>query len=198
MANRGEIACRIISTARLLGIGSLHSKVSFSVLGIPSVAVFSSADQSCRHVTMADEASCIGPPPAIDSYLNTAAILKAAKNHGATAIHPGYGFLSEDHKFASQCAEAGITFIGPTASVIRLMGDKSAAKQIMRDANVPVVPGYDGTDQDLDYLMHKGDELVGYPLLVKATMGGGGKGMKLATSKDSLKVSHSLIQSISV
>ena len=137
---------------------------------------------------MADEAVCIGEAPASESYLNAATILTAAKRLGVTAIHPGYGFLSEDFKFSQSCQECGITFVGPSAEVIRLMGDKSEAKQIMRKASVPVVPGYDGENQDLDLLVHQGSDVIGFPLLVKATVGGGGKGMKLATSKDELKV----------
>ena len=158
------------------------------VLGIPCVAVYSTADRYSRHVRMADEAACIGPASAAESYLNGSAILEVARRHGATAIHPGYGFLSEDQHFAERCRKEGVVFVGPSADVIRTMGDKSAAKQIMRRAGVPVVPGYDGDDQTLDHLMHQGCDHVGFPLLVKATVGGGGKGMKLVHSKDELKV----------
>ena len=139
-------------------------------------------------MSLADEAVYIGPSPASESYLNANSILEAARKLGVSAIHPGYGFLSEDHKFAEKCEQSGVVFVGPPAAVIRSMGDKSEAKQIMRKAGVPVVPGYDGNNQDLEYLVDQGDNVVGYPLLVKANMGGGGKGMKLATSKDELKV----------
>ena len=191
VANRGEIACRVMTTAKRLGQAFVIDSSGFghgAVLGIPCVAVYSTADRYSRHVRMADEAACIGPASAAESYLNGSAILEVARRHGATAIHPGYGFLSEDQHFAERCRKEGVVFVGPSADVIRTMGDKSAAKQIMRRAGVPVVPGYDGDDQTLDHLMHQGCDHVGFPLLVKATVGGGGKGMKLVHSKDELKV----------
>lgn len=151
------------------------------------MAVFSSADRSSRHLSFADEAYWIGAAAAAESYLNRKRIIQTALQHKVTAIHPGYGFLSENALFAQDCLEAGLTFVGPPPSAIEAMGDKSRAKTIMREAGVPVVPGYEGPDQGLESLMEQGD-LTGYPLLVKATMGGGGKGMKKANNKDELKV----------
>ena len=163
IANRGEIACRVIRTARRLGIRT--------------VAVYSDADATARHVREADEAVRIGPPPARESYLLGDAILEAAKQTGAQAIHPGYGFLSENEDFAEACAAAGIVFIGPPASAIRAMGSKSAAKKLMEKAGVPLTPGYHGDDQD-PALLAKEAARIGYPVLIKATAGGGGKGMR--------------------
>jgi len=163
IANRGEIACRVIHTARKLGIAT--------------VAVFSDADRGALHVEMADEAVHIGPAPARDSYLMGSHILEAAKRTGAQAIHPGYGFLSENAAFANACQDAGIVFIGPPASAIEAMGSKSAAKRIMEDARVPLVPGYHGDNQD-PALLRQAAEDMGYPVLLKATAGGGGKGMR--------------------
>ncbi|WP_210527336.1 acetyl-CoA carboxylase biotin carboxylase subunit [Rubellimicrobium arenae] len=163
IANRGEIACRIIDTARRLGV--------------ETVAVFSDADAGARHVAMADHTVRIGPPPASDSYLNAAAILDAARTTGAEAIHPGYGFLSENPDFAEAVAQAGLTFIGPSASAIRAMGLKDAAKALMERAGVPVVPGYHGADQDAQHLAREAAR-IGYPVLIKAVAGGGGKGMR--------------------
>jgi len=164
IANRGEIACRIMGTARRLGI--------------ESVAVFSNADAAALHVMTADEAVLIGPPPARDSYLNAAAIIDAARRTGAEAIHPGYGFLSENAEFAEACAAADITFIGPPPAAIRAMGLKSAAKKIMIDAGVPVVPGYHGENQDIKHLQIEARK-IGYPILIKASAGGGGRGMRI-------------------
>lgn len=164
IANRGEIACRIIRTARRLAIGT--------------VAVYSDADAGARHVAMADEAYYLGPAPVRESYLRTEAILEVARRSGAQAIHPGYGFLSENAAFAGACAEAGITFIGPPVTAIAAMGSKSAAKKIMGQAGVPLVPGYHGEDQDPARLQAEADN-IGYPLLIKASAGGGGKGMRV-------------------
>src|SRR3954471_21261229 len=169
IANRGEIACRVIRTARRLG---LHT-----------VAVYSDADAKALHVEMADEAINIGPAPARDSYLRVEAILDAAKRTGAEAIHPGYGFLSENAGFAEACAAAGVVFIGPPASAIRAMGGKSEAKALMEKAGIPLVPGYHGEEQAPDLLAHEA-ERIGYPVLIKASAGGGGKGMKVATQPD--------------
>ena len=165
IANRGEIACRIVRTARRMGIAT--------------VAVYSDADRDAMHVDMADEAYRIGPPPARDSYLKIEAIIAAAKRAGAEAIHPGYGFLSENAAFAEACAAAGITFIGPPSAAIRAMGGKSEAKALMDKAGIPLVPGYHGEDQSPDLLTREA-ERIGYPVLIKASAGGGGKGMKVA------------------
>ncbi|KAG2439506.1 hypothetical protein HXX76_004860 [Chlamydomonas incerta] len=172
VANRGEIACRILSTARKLGV--------------PTVAVFSEADRRAKHVELADESFCIGAAAARDSYLRGDAILDAARRSGADAIHPGYGFLSENAAFAEACAAAGLAFVGPPAAAIRAMGDKSRAKEIMQAAGVPVVPGYHGEDQSEDRLLAEAAR-VGFPLLVKAVSGGGGKGMKLAAGPADLR-----------
>jgi 3-methylcrotonyl-CoA carboxylase alpha subunit len=164
IANRGEIACRVIKTARRLGI--------------KTVAVYSDADRAARHVAMADEAVHIGPSPARDSYLVSDRIIAAARHTGAQAIHPGYGFLSENAGFAEACAKAGIVFIGPPPPAIRAMGSKSEAKKIMEKARVPLVPGYHGDDQSPD-LLAKEAERIGFPVLIKASAGGGGKGMRV-------------------
>jgi 3-methylcrotonyl-CoA carboxylase alpha subunit len=164
IANRGEIACRVIRTARRMG---LHT-----------VAVYSEADAHALHVASADEALCIGPAPAKLSYLRGDAILAAARQSGAQAIHPGYGFLSENDAFADACDNAGVVFIGPPAAAIRAMGSKSAAKAIMQKAKVPLVPGYHGERQDPEFLQSQADQ-IGYPILIKASAGGGGKGMRI-------------------
>ncbi|NYF36990.1 acetyl/propionyl/methylcrotonyl-CoA carboxylase subunit alpha [Stenotrophomonas sp. JAI102] len=163
IANRGEIACRVIATCQRLGIAT--------------VAVYSDADRNARHVRLADEAIAIGPAPARESYLRGDAILEAARRTGAQAIHPGYGFLSENAGFAQACAEAGIVFIGPSAAAIRAMGDKSAAKALMQQAGVPLTPGYHGDEQIPEFLRQQADS-IGYPVLIKASAGGGGKGMR--------------------
>jgi 3-methylcrotonyl-CoA carboxylase alpha subunit len=163
IANRGEIACRVVKTARKMGIGA--------------VAVYSDADANARHVRLADEAVRIGPAPARESYLVGDAIIAAAKATGAEAIHPGYGFLSENDAFAEACAKAGLVFIGPPASAIRAMGSKSAAKTLMAKAGVPLTPGYHGDDQDPKLLAREA-ERIGFPVLIKASAGGGGKGMR--------------------
>ncbi|MBC7938698.1 MAG: acetyl/propionyl/methylcrotonyl-CoA carboxylase subunit alpha [Chitinophagaceae bacterium] len=163
IANRGEIACRVIKTARSMGVAT--------------VAVYSEADANARHVRLADEAVLIGPAAARDSYLAADRILAAAKQTGAEAVHPGYGFLSENADFADACERAGITFIGPPASAIRAMGSKSAAKQLMERASVPLTPGYHGDEQAPAFLADQA-ALIGYPVLIKASAGGGGKGMR--------------------
>jgi 3-methylcrotonyl-CoA carboxylase alpha subunit len=163
IANRGEIACRVIRTARRLGIRT--------------VAVFSDADARAMHVAMADEAVRIGPPPAKDSYLDIEAVIDAVHRTGAAAVHPGYGFLSENEDFARACAEADVVFVGPPAAAIRAMGSKSEAKAIMGRAGVPLVPGYHGDDQK-DAALRKEADRIGYPVLIKAVAGGGGKGMR--------------------
>ncbi|KAF2325243.1 hypothetical protein GH714_025605 [Hevea brasiliensis] len=160
VANRGEIACRIMRTAKRLGIRT--------------VAVYSDADRNSLHVKSADEAVHIGPPPARLSYLNGSSIVEAAIRTGAQAIHPGYGFLSESADFAKLCEDMGLTFIGPPASAIRDMGDKSASKRIMGAAGVPLVPGYHGSEQDIELMKSEADK-IGYPILIKPTHGGGGK-----------------------
>ena len=172
IANRGEIACRIIRTARRLGIRP--------------VAVFSEADREALHVRMADEAVCIGPPPARDSYLDIGAILNAAKRTGAQAVHPGYGFLSENAAFAEACAADGLTFVGPSPEAIRAMGSKSAGKAILEPAGVPLVPGYHGDDQELGTLRRAAEE-IGWPVLVKASAGGGGRGMRVVEKPDAFE-----------
>ena len=164
IANRGEIACRVIKTAQRLGV--------------KCVAVYSEADADARHVGLADEAYCIGPAAAADSYLRGDKILEAAKQSGAEAVHPGYGFLSENADFAEACRKSGLVFIGPPPAAIRAMGSKSAAKDIMGRAGVPLVPGYHGEAQDAALLQKEADK-IGYPVLIKASAGGGGKGMRI-------------------
>jgi 3-methylcrotonyl-CoA carboxylase alpha subunit len=163
VANRGEIACRVAATARRLGI--------------QSVAVYSDADANARHVAACDQAVRIGEPAPRDSYLRWERIIDAAKATGAQAIHPGYGFLSENEDFAQACAAAGLVFIGPPASAIRAMGLKAESKQLMEKAGVPLVPGYHHADQDPALLRREADR-IGYPVLIKASAGGGGKGMR--------------------
>ncbi len=164
IANRGEIACRVIKTARRLGIRT--------------VAVYSEADANARHVRLADEAVLLGPASARESYLVADKIIEACLRTGAQAVHPGYGFLSENDAFADALAANGITFIGPPASAIRAMGSKSEAKKLMGAANVPLTPGYHGDDQT-PALLHQEADQIGYPVLIKAAAGGGGKGMRL-------------------
>jgi 3-methylcrotonyl-CoA carboxylase alpha subunit len=172
IANRGEIACRVAATARRMGI--------------KTVAVYSEADANAKHVAVCDEAVLIGPPAAKESYLRADKIIEVAKATGAQAIHPGYGFLSENEEFAEACAKAGIAFIGPPASAIRAMGSKSAAKALMEKANVPLVPGYHGDNQDADFLQEQADK-IGYPVLLKASAGGGGKGMRIVEKSADFK-----------
>jgi len=168
IANRGEIACRIMSTAKKMGVRS--------------VAVYSEADAKARHVAMADEAYLIGPPPSQQSYLRQDKILEVAQRSGAQAIHPGYGFLSENVEFAQLCQETGVIFVGPPASAIRDMGIKSTSKIIMSNANVPVVGGYHGEDQSLETLKAEAAK-IGFPVMIKAVRGGGGKGMRIALTE---------------
>ncbi|MEL6689143.1 MAG: acetyl-CoA carboxylase biotin carboxylase subunit [Pseudomonadota bacterium] len=173
IANRGEIALRVIRACREMGIAS--------------VAVHSTADADAMHVRMADEAICIGPAPGPKSYLNIPAIISAAEITGADAIHPGYGFLSENEGFAQALEDHGITFIGPTAEHIRVMGDKITAKDTMKELGVPCVPGSDGGVPDVEAALKVGEE-AGYPVIVKATAGGGGRGMKVARSAEELEI----------
>ncbi|MCX7902214.1 MAG: acetyl-CoA carboxylase biotin carboxylase subunit, partial [Burkholderiaceae bacterium] len=167
IANRGEIACRVAATARRLGVRT--------------VAIYSDADARARHLAFCDEAVRLGPAPARDSYLRGDLIIAAAKATGAQAIHPGYGFLSENADFAQACAAAGLVFIGPPPAAIRAMGSKSEAKALMQRTGVPLVPGYHGARQDPEFLRQQADA-IGYPLLIKASAGGGGKGMRVVTS----------------
>ena len=172
IANRGEIALRIQRAAR--------------EMGIKTVAVHSTADSEAMHVRLADEAVCIGPPAARESYLNKAAIISAATITGADAIHPGYGFLSENAEFAEMVADHHLTFIGPDPKHIRAMGDKVVAKQTAKDAGIPVVPGSDGAVPDEKAAVEIADS-IGYPVLIKASAGGGGRGMKVAQSRDDVR-----------
>ena len=167
IANRGEIACRIIHTA--------------TRLGIRTVSVYSEADSNARHVDMADEAVAIGPAPARDSYLAADKLIDVVVRSGAEAIHPGYGFLSENAGFAATCADAGIVFIGPSPRAIEAMGSKSAAKTIMEQAGVPLLPGYHGDNQDQAFLLEEA-ERIGFPVMLKASAGGGGRGMRVVSS----------------
>src|SRR5689334_17429967 len=164
VANRGEIACRIFRTAKRLGIRT--------------IAVFSDADATSRHVREADEAVRIGPAAPRESYLNISRLLDAARASGAQGIHPGYGFLSENAEFADACVKAGLRFVGPPAAAIAAMGSKIVAKARMRTAGVPVLPGYEGKEQDLEHLQAQARRL-GMPLIIKPAAGGGGKGMKI-------------------
>ena len=171
IANRGEIAVRVIRTCR-----EMH---------VATVAVYSQADADCLHVTLADEAVCIGPAANKDSYLNIPNIMQAALNTGADAIHPGYGNLSEVAAFAENCELCSIKFIGPSTETIRRMQDKAAARVVMRDAGVPVIPGSDGTVQS-DQEASRTAARLGYPVLIKAAMGGGGRGIRVAHNEDQL------------
>jgi acetyl-CoA carboxylase, biotin carboxylase subunit len=172
IANRGEIALRVLRACR--------------ELGIQTVAVHSTADEEAMHVRLADESVCIGPPPALQSYLNIPAIVSACEITGAEAVHPGYGFLSENARFAEILGEHGIKFIGPRPEHIRIMGDKIEAKRTARDLGIPVVPGSQGGIADIDEARRLANE-IGYPVLIKATAGGGGRGMKAARSDAELE-----------
>ena len=169
IANRGEIACRVIRTARRLGIAA--------------VAVYSEADRHALHVELADEAWPIGPAPARESYLNIGVILDVVRDSNVEAVHPGYGFLSENAEFAEACVSAGVTFIGPPASAIRVMGSKSAAKALMQRSGVPLIPGYLGEDQDPASLVGAAEQ-IGFPVLIKAAAGGGGRGIRVVTGAE--------------
>lgn len=174
IANRGEIAVRIIHACR--------------ELSIPTVAVYSTADKGALHVQIADEAVCIGPPATQDSYLNMQSLLAACEVTGADAIHPGFGFLSENSVFAQMCGVCGVKFIGPTPESMDLMGDKANAKKTMQEAGVPVVPGSDGIINDLDEAKDLARE-IGYPVMVKATAGGGGRGIRRVDKEEDLESS---------
>ncbi|HEX5439509.1 MAG TPA: biotin carboxylase N-terminal domain-containing protein, partial [Ktedonobacterales bacterium] len=167
IANRGEIAVRVIAACR--------------EMGIRSIAVYSEADRDALHARLADEAWLLGPAPARESYLNIEAILRVAHEHGAEAIHPGYGFLSENADFSEACQRAGIVFIGPPPEAIRLMGSKTAAKRAVEQAGVPTVPGYMGDTRDARKLEREAAR-IGYPVMLKAAAGGGGKGMRVVQS----------------
>lgn len=172
IANRGEIAVRVIRACR--------------ELGVRTVAVFSEADRNALHAQIADEAICIGPAPTKDSYLNVQAILASCELTGATAVHPGFGFLSENSAFARNCEKCGVTFIGPSADSIDLMGDKAQAKRTMKEAGVPVVPGSDGVVKSLEDAEKIAAE-IGYPIMVKASAGGGGRGIRLVNTEKELE-----------
>ena len=180
VANRGEIACRIIHTAK--------------EQGLKAFAVYSSADINAPHVKMADDAFLIGSGPVNESYLNSEKVIEAAKSLQADAIHPGYGFLSENAAFAREVEAQGITFIGPPADAIDAMGNKAEAKRLMLKANVPCVPGYQGTDQSTSTLIKEANQ-IGYPVMVKAAAGGGGRGMRLVHSEKGIKDSINLARS---
>jgi acetyl-CoA carboxylase biotin carboxylase subunit len=171
IANRGEIALRIICACK--------------ELGIPTVAVYSQADQDSLHVRFADEAICIGPPPSSESYLNIPAVISAAEVTNTDAIHPGYGFLAESAYFAEVCEACGITFIGPSPEVIRTMGDKDSARKAMREAGLPVVPGTEKLTSPFSSAIRQAEK-IGYPVIVKAVAGGGGKGMRIVYTSDEL------------
>ena len=172
IANRGEIAVRIIRACR--------------ELGIKTVAVFSTADRTALHAQIADEAVCIGPASTKDSYLNIKSIIAACEMTGADAVHPGFGFLSENAGFARTCEKCGITFIGPSPESIDMLGDKACATSTMKSAGVPVIPGTDGAVKTLDEAK-KAAEDIGFPLMVKASAGGGGRGIRLVNSADELE-----------
>lgn len=171
IANRGEIACRVIRTAKKMGV--------------ETVAVYSEADRHSQHCIQADFAEYIGPAPASESYLNIDTIIQVAKKHHVEAIHPGYGFLSENAQFAQACYDNGIVFIGPPVGAIHQMGSKSQAKAIMTQASVPLVPGYHGDDNSLQHLLNEANK-IGYPVMLKAVMGGGGKGMRVVNNAEEM------------
>jgi len=181
IANRGEIALRILRACR--------------ELGIKTVAVHSSADRELKHVRLADESVCIGPPPSANSYLNIPAVISAAEVTDAIAIHPGYGFLSENADFAEQVEKSGFVFIGPRSDTIRLMGDKVSAIKAMKKAGVPCVPGSDGVlDEDIDLHLRLAHD-IGYPVIIKASGGGGGRGMRVVRNEATLASAISLTRS---
>ena len=172
IANRGEIALRVVRACK--------------EMGIKTVAVHSTADRDLMHVRLSDESVCIGPPPSTDSYLNVPAIISAMELTNADAVHPGYGFLSENADFAEQVEQCGFIFIGPTASTIRAMGDKVSAIEVMRNAGVPTVPGSDGSLGDNDEEIIALAERIGFPVMIKAAAGGGGRGMRVVENKEDL------------
>jgi len=172
IANRGEIALRIIRTCR--------------DMGVKTVAVYSEADKDSLHVRFADEAMCIGPPPSKESYLNIPRIIAVAELTNADAIHPGYGFLAENAEFSAICADSKIKFIGPSPEMISAMGDKAFAKETMKKASVPVVSGSDGIVKDAEEAKSIAEK-IGYPVLLKASAGGGGKGMRYVGSEDEIE-----------
>ena len=180
IANRGEIAVRVIRACR--------------EMGIKTVAVYSEADKDALHTQLADEAICIGPARSKDSYLNMSNIISAAVLTGAQAIHPGFGFLSENAMFASMCEECNIKFIGPDAETIDMMGNKAKAREVMRKADVPVVPGCEGTIDSLEEAISESKN-IGYPLMIKAAAGGGGKGIRIVYSKDDLEMAYNSAKS---
>ncbi|MCL2389250.1 MAG: acetyl-CoA carboxylase biotin carboxylase subunit [Elusimicrobia bacterium] len=180
IANRGEIACRVIRACK--------------ELGIKTVAIHSEVDRESRHVKLADESICVGPNPAKESYLNIPSIIAAAEISGADAIHPGYGFLAENTYFAEVCESCGIKFIGPSKESIDQMGDKIAARQLMKKSGVPVVPGSDGPVDADDPATFKLAKKIGYPVIIKATAGGGGKGMRIVANEEELKNSIVMAQ----
>jgi acetyl-CoA carboxylase biotin carboxylase subunit len=180
VANRGEIALRVIRACK--------------ELDIETVAIYSEADRESLHVRFADDDVCIGPAPARESYLRIARIIAAAEITGADAIHPGYGFLAENAEFAETCAASNITFIGPTAQQIRVMGDKAAARKTMQEVGVPIVPGTPGPVEDVETALEFARE-IGFPVIIKAAAGGGGKGMRVAKSEDEFARSFSLARS---
>ena len=179
IANRGEIAVRIIRACR--------------EMGIKTVAVYSEADKTALHTKLADEAVCIGPAPSVKSYLNVKAIIEAACLTGADSIHPGFGFLSENSSFAKMCDEIGLKFIGPKPEIIELMGNKSKAKETMKNAGVPVVPGSDGLIYTMQEAINISNQ-IGYPVMLKASAGGGGKGIRVAYNEDELKKAYEVVK----
>ena len=179
IANRGEIAVRIIRACR--------------EMGIKTVAVYSETDKTALHTKLADEAICIGPAPSVKSYLNVKAIIEAACLTGADSIHPGFGFLSENSSFAKMCDEIGLKFIGPRPEIIELMGNKSKAKETMKDAGVPVVPGSDGLIYTMQEAINISNQ-IGYPVMLKASAGGGGKGIRVAYNEDELKKAYEVVK----
>ena len=181
IANRGEIALRVIRTCR--------------EMDIKTVAVYSTADRESLHVRFADEAVCIGDAPSKDSYLNIPRIISAAEITNADSIHPGYGFLSERAEFSAICHEYGIKFIGPTPAMIEAMGDKSTAKDTMKKAGVPTIPGSEGLLESVEEGIKLAKE-IGYPVIVKATAGGGGKGMRIINNQSEFKKKHGMMQNV--
>jgi len=172
VANRGEIAVRIIKACQ--------------ELSIPTVAVYSEADRRSLHVQMADEALCIGPAPAIESYLHMGRIIQAAHETGAEAIHPGYGFLAENAEFAKRCEKENIIFIGPNSKALKLVGDKVRSRQTMEKAGIPIIPGMKGVAKDFSEYKKEARK-IGYPVMIKASAGGGGKGMRIVYDSKELE-----------